>query len=121
MSTLHSTVAGIPVPDSTLAREATEFVQDVSTQLLFDHSRRVFLRQGARGPPLRARAVRDRQRKRRPRLSRAPRPARGARHDRLGVDRPALMRSASSIVAWWQAAEWRVNWGNPWVMSGWCT
>src|ERR671931_1432520 len=43
MSTLHSTVAGIPIPDSTLAREATEFVQDVTTQLLFDHSRRVFL------------------------------------------------------------------------------
>src|ERR687889_1114844 len=43
MSALRSTVAGIPIPDSTLAREATEFVQDVSTQLLFDHSRRVFL------------------------------------------------------------------------------
>src|ERR671931_1392846 len=43
MSTLHSTVAGIPIPDSALAREATEFVQDVSTELLFDHSRRVFL------------------------------------------------------------------------------
>jgi hypothetical protein len=37
------TIAGIPIPDSTLAREATEFVGDVSTQLLFDHSRRVFL------------------------------------------------------------------------------
>ena len=36
-------IAGIPVPDSTIAREATEFVQDTSTQLLFDHSRRVFL------------------------------------------------------------------------------
>ena len=31
------------IPDSALAREATEFVQDASTQLLFDHSRRVFL------------------------------------------------------------------------------
>ena len=30
-------------PTAALAREATEFVQDVSTQLLFDHSRRVFL------------------------------------------------------------------------------
>ncbi|HEX6713723.1 MAG TPA: HD domain-containing protein [Thermoleophilaceae bacterium] len=37
------TIAGIPVPDSAIAREATEFVQDVSTPLLFDHSRRVFL------------------------------------------------------------------------------
>ena len=36
-------VAGTPVPDSTIAREATEFVQDTSTQLLFDHSRRVLL------------------------------------------------------------------------------
>jgi hypothetical protein len=38
-----TTIAGIPVPDSALAREATEFVRDASTQLLFDHSRRVFL------------------------------------------------------------------------------
>jgi HD domain len=44
MSSAHlTTIAGIPIPDSRLAREATEFVQDVSTQLLFDHSRRVFL------------------------------------------------------------------------------
>src|SRR5690348_7153593 len=38
-----TTIAGIRVPDSALAREATEFVRDVSTQLLYDHSRRVFL------------------------------------------------------------------------------
>jgi hypothetical protein len=43
MSALHETIAGIPIPDSTIAREATEFVRDVSTPLLFDHSRRVFL------------------------------------------------------------------------------
>ena len=43
MSALRTTIAGIPIPDSTLAREATEFLQDVLTQLLFDHSRRVFL------------------------------------------------------------------------------
>jgi HD superfamily phosphodiesterase len=36
-------VAGVAIPDSVLAREATEFVRDVSTRLLFDHSRRVFL------------------------------------------------------------------------------
>ena len=36
-------IAGIRVPDSALARDTTEFVQDVSTQLLYDHSRRVFL------------------------------------------------------------------------------
>jgi hypothetical protein len=38
-----TTIAGIAIPDSALAREATEFVQDVSTKLLYDHSRRVFL------------------------------------------------------------------------------
>ncbi len=43
MTAISTTIAGIPVPDSTIAREATEFVQDVSTPLLFDHSRRVFL------------------------------------------------------------------------------
>jgi hypothetical protein len=43
MTATHHIVAGIPIPDSTLAREATELVHDVSTQLLFDHSRRVFL------------------------------------------------------------------------------
>jgi hypothetical protein len=37
------TIAGIAIPDSALAREATEFVRDTTTQLLFDHSRRVFL------------------------------------------------------------------------------
>jgi HD domain len=40
---VHIAIAGIPIPDSTITREATEFVQDVSTPLLFDHSRRVFL------------------------------------------------------------------------------
>ena len=43
MTAIGTTIAGIPIPDSTIAREATEFVQDVSTQLLYDHSRRVFL------------------------------------------------------------------------------
>lgn len=43
MRTSHDTIAGIPVPDSGIAREATELVGDVSTPLLFDHSRRVFL------------------------------------------------------------------------------
>ena len=42
-SELHATVAGIRIPDSRIALEATEFVGDVSTPLLFDHSRRVFL------------------------------------------------------------------------------
>jgi hypothetical protein len=37
------TVAGITIPDSTLVREATDFVRDAENDLLFDHSRRVFL------------------------------------------------------------------------------
>src|SRR6201989_2554032 len=43
MSSTQATIAGVPIPDSALAREATELVRDASTQLLFDHSRRVFL------------------------------------------------------------------------------
>jgi hypothetical protein len=43
MSTTSQTIAGVRIPDSALARDVTQFVQDVSTQLLFDHSRRVFL------------------------------------------------------------------------------
>jgi hypothetical protein len=39
----QTTIAGIAIPDSALAREAAEFVRDASTQLLFDHSARVFL------------------------------------------------------------------------------
>jgi hypothetical protein len=43
MTTIQPHIAGINIPDSAIARDATEFVQDVSTQLLYDHSRRVFL------------------------------------------------------------------------------
>jgi hypothetical protein len=43
MTTTGATIAGIRIPDSAIAREATELVRDVSTPLLFDHSRRVFL------------------------------------------------------------------------------
>jgi HD domain len=43
MNATRTTIAGVAIPDSALAREATEFVRDASTQLLFDHSRRVFL------------------------------------------------------------------------------
>ena len=44
MSGAGTTSAGIAIPDGALAREATEFVPDASTPLLFHHSRRVFLR-----------------------------------------------------------------------------
>jgi hypothetical protein len=46
-----ATIAGVRIPDSALARDATQLVGDVSTPLLFAHSCRVFLwgsLQGAR-------------------------------------------------------------------------
>jgi hypothetical protein len=36
-------IAGIKIPDSKMAREATELVRDTETELLFHHSTRVFL------------------------------------------------------------------------------
>src|ERR1700738_431707 len=36
-------IAGITIPDSRLASEATELVRDVASPLLYHHSRRVFL------------------------------------------------------------------------------
>ncbi|UVO14776.1 HD domain-containing protein [Mycobacterium sp. SVM_VP21] len=37
------TIADITIPDSALAREITEFIREAEDDLLFDHSRRVFL------------------------------------------------------------------------------
>src|SRR6516165_71864 len=37
------TIADIAIPDTALVREITEFVRDAEDDLLFDHSRRVFL------------------------------------------------------------------------------
>jgi HD superfamily phosphodiesterase len=45
-------IAGVRIPDSTMAREATELVRDVASPLLFDHSRRVFLFGALRGEDL---------------------------------------------------------------------
>jgi len=39
----QTTIAGIAIPDSKIAREVTEFVRDLEFELLFHHSRRVFL------------------------------------------------------------------------------
>jgi HD domain len=36
------TAAGVTVPDTKLAREATELVRDATTDLIYNHSRRVF-------------------------------------------------------------------------------
>jgi hypothetical protein len=43
MSAIHTTIAGVRIPNSKIARDATQLVRSVSTPLLFDHSRRVFL------------------------------------------------------------------------------
>jgi HD superfamily phosphodiesterase len=40
---MAETIAGIDIPDSRLAGEATELVHDAASPLLFHHSRRVFL------------------------------------------------------------------------------
>ncbi|TDO62537.1 HD domain-containing protein [Kribbella sp. VKM Ac-2571] len=45
-------IAGVRIPDSTLAREATELVREAASQLVFDHSRRVFLFGSLRGQGL---------------------------------------------------------------------
>ncbi|MFC9693473.1 HD domain-containing protein [Kribbella sp. NPDC056951] len=42
-------IAGIKIPDSILAREATALVQDVATPLIYHHSRRVYLFGALRG------------------------------------------------------------------------
>ena len=36
-------IAGIAIPDTPLVRDVTEYIRDVEDDLLFDHSRRVFL------------------------------------------------------------------------------
>ena len=40
---MSSTIAGIRIPDSQLAREATDLVRDTETDLLFHHSTGVYL------------------------------------------------------------------------------
>jgi hypothetical protein len=40
---MKEVIAGIPIPDSSLARAATELVRSTETDLLYHHSRRVFL------------------------------------------------------------------------------
>ncbi|MFI9625929.1 HD domain-containing protein [Streptomyces sp. NPDC052042] len=46
---MSETIADVQIPDSTMAREATELVREVASPLLFDHSRRVFLWGALRG------------------------------------------------------------------------
>jgi HD domain len=42
-TTSAETIADIVIPDTTLVRDATAFIRDVENDLLFHHSRRVFL------------------------------------------------------------------------------
>jgi hypothetical protein len=42
MSTNGKAAAGVTVPDTKLARDATDLVRDSTTDLVYDHSRRVF-------------------------------------------------------------------------------
>ncbi|HAY43754.1 MAG TPA: diguanylate cyclase [Micrococcaceae bacterium] len=42
-------IAGVRIPDSKMARDATDLLRDVATELVFDHSRRVFLFGSLRG------------------------------------------------------------------------
>lgn len=46
---MTETIAGITVPDSTMARDATQLVRDVASELIFHHSRRVYLFGALRG------------------------------------------------------------------------
>ncbi|MCP2167761.1 HD domain-containing protein [Goodfellowiella coeruleoviolacea] len=46
---MSTVIAGIAIPDSALAAEATELVRDAAPDLLFHHSRRVFLFGSLRG------------------------------------------------------------------------
>jgi HD superfamily phosphodiesterase len=47
--TMAESIAGVRIPDSVLAREATALVRDAASPLLFDHSRRVFVWGSLRG------------------------------------------------------------------------
>ncbi|MFK0115191.1 HD domain-containing protein [Streptomyces sp. NPDC090994] len=49
---MNETIADVRIPDSALAREATELVREAASPLLFDHSRRVFLWGSLRGREL---------------------------------------------------------------------
>ncbi|WP_218220684.1 HD domain-containing protein [Nesterenkonia sp. Act20] len=40
---MSENIAGIPIPDSTMAREATSLVREAAPALVFHHSRRVYL------------------------------------------------------------------------------
>jgi len=46
---MTKTIAGIEIPDSKMTQDATDLLRDVASDLVFDHSRRVFLFGSLRG------------------------------------------------------------------------
>lgn len=46
---MSETIAGISIPDSRMAKDATDLVRDVANDLIFHHSRRVFIFGALRG------------------------------------------------------------------------
>lgn len=46
---MTETIAGVTIPDSKMAQDATALVRDVADELIFDHSRRTFLFGSLRG------------------------------------------------------------------------
>lgn len=46
---MTETIAGIRIPDSKMARDATELLREVATELVYHHSRRVFVFGALRG------------------------------------------------------------------------
>ena len=46
---MTETIAGIRIPDSKMARDATELLREVATELVYNHSRRVFVFGALRG------------------------------------------------------------------------
>jgi hypothetical protein len=43
-SMMVNEISGVKIPDSQLAREATQFIRDTESDLLFQHSTRVYMR-----------------------------------------------------------------------------
>lgn len=46
---MTETIAGIRIPDSKMAKDATDLLREVATELVYDHSRRVFIFGSLRG------------------------------------------------------------------------
>ncbi len=54
MSTNGQAAAGVKVPDTKVARDATQLIRDTTSELVYNHSRRVFMVRQLAGPEPRA-------------------------------------------------------------------